>query len=104
MVIPEIEAEYVGGYQQLAKHIKENIINKISDNTPQQYQSGIVLFTIDENGEIKDTRISKSSGDLNTDKFLIKSVNKMPKWKPAENSNGIKVKQEFLFSFGNQGC
>ena len=104
MVIPEIEAEYVGGYQQLAKHIKENIINKISDNTPQQYHSGIVLFTIDENGEITDTRISKSSGDLNTDKFLIKSVNKMPKWKPAENSNGIKVKQEFLFSFGNRGC
>ncbi len=104
MVIPEIEAEYVGGYQKLAKHIKENIINKISDNTLQQYQSGIVLFTIDENGEIKDTRISKSSGDLNTDKFLIKSVNKMPKWKPAENSNGIKVKQEFLFSFGRQGC
>ena len=104
MVIPEIEAEYVGGYQQLAKYIKENIVNNITDKTPQQYQSGVVLFTIDEKGEITNTRISKSSGDLNTDKFLIKSVNNMPKWKPAENSLGIKVKQEFLFSFGNRGC
>ena len=104
VVIPEIEAEYVGGYPQLAKYIKENIINKISESTPQQYQSGIVLFTIDEKGEITDTRISKTSGDLNTDKFLIKSLNKMPKWKPAENFNSIKVKQEFLFSFGNRGC
>ena len=104
MVIPEIEAEYIGGYQQLTRHIKENIINKISDNTLQQYQSGIVLFTIDEKGEITDTRISKSTGDIITDKFLIKSVNEMPKWKPAKNLNGIKVKQAFQFRVGNRGC
>ena len=104
IVIPETEAEYVGGYQQLAKYIKENVINKISKTTPTQFQSGIVIFTINEKGEIVDAKISKSSGDSMTDKFLIESVNKMPKWKPAENSNGIKVKQEFQFSFGNKGC
>ena len=30
----------------------------------------------------------------------------MPKWKPAESANGMKVKQEFEFSVGNKvsGC
>jgi len=29
----------------------------------------------------------------------------MPRWKPAENSKGIKVKQEFEFIVGNgDGC
>lgn len=103
-VIPENEAEYAEGYQQLARYIKENVINKILKTTPTQFQSGIVIFTINEKGEIIDAKIYKSSGDHKTDKFLIESVNKMAKWKPAENLNGIKVKQEFQFSFGIRGC
>jgi len=48
-------------------------------------------------------QLSKTSGDQKTDKLLLKAINKMPKWKPAENSDGIKVKQEFEFSVGNCG-
>lgn len=104
MIIPEIEAQYIGGYQKLSTYLRENAIKKIYENYPKRFQQGIVNFTINENGEIENAKISTSSGDASTDKLLIDTINKMPKWKPAENSNGIKVKQDFEFTVGNDGC
>ncbi len=102
--LPEIEAEYVGGYPQMAKYLKENAIDEISETTLKHFQQGAVIFTINEEGEIVNAKISRSSGDPKTDKLLLEAVNKMPKWKPAKNSKGIKVKQVFKFSVGNMGC
>ena len=50
--------------------------------------------------------VSKSSGDAATDKLLLKAITKMPKWKPAETTDGTKVKQAFEFSVNNDtpGC
>jgi len=50
-VVPEIEAEYIGGKQEMTKYLKENVINKISAATPKEFQQGIVIFTINEKGE-----------------------------------------------------
>jgi TonB family protein len=102
--IPEIEAEYAGGHQQMTNYLKENAINKISQTTPKHFQQGVVLFTVNEEGEIVNAKISKTSGDSKTDKLLVEAINKMPKWKPAENSKGIKVKQEFEFNVSTGGC
>lgn len=104
MIIPETEAEFIGGYQLMAKYLTDNVINKISETIPKQFQQGAVTFTINEKGEIIKTRISITSGDPRTDKLLVDAINKMPKWKPAQNSKGIKVKQEFVFNVGNSGC
>ena len=106
MIVPEREAEYVGGKQQMKKYLKENVINKIYETIPGQFQdaNAIVIFTVNEEGEIVNAKISKTSGDPKTDKLLVEAITKMPKWKPAENSKGIKVKQEFEFSVGNGGC
>ncbi|HLG35767.1 MAG TPA: energy transducer TonB [Bacteroidia bacterium] len=102
-VVPEIEAEYPGGYQQMKNYLKENAINKISETDYKQLQAA-VKFTVSEEGEIANAQISKTSGDKKTDKLLVEAINKMPKWRPAENSKGLKVKQEFVFSVGNGGC
>jgi TonB family protein len=103
-VIPDTEAEYVGGYPLMVKYLQENIINKISETVPEQYQQGAVKFTINEEGEIINAKISKTSGDAKTDKLFIEAINKMPRWKPAQNSKGLKLKQEFEFSVGGGGC
>ena len=105
-LVPEIEAEYIGGYEQLRKYLKEKCIKKISELIPKQFQQGSVRFTVNEKGEIVNAEISMSSGDKAADKLLLDAINKMPKWKPAENSKGIKVKQQFQFSMGNgnDGC
>jgi TonB family protein len=105
-VVPETEAEYPGGQEQLENYLKENAINKISETISKQFGKSVVIFTVDEQGETTKATISESSGDATTDKLLLDAINKMPKWKPAENSKGIKVKQEFIFYVrnGNDGC
>jgi len=102
-VVPEIEAEYTGGREQMLKYLKENAIDKISSTIPEQFQQ-LVIFTINEEGKIVNARITMASKDPGADKLLMEAINKMPRWKPAENSEGVKVKQEFEFAVGNGGC
>lgn len=47
-----------------------------------------------------------SSGKPEVDQLLVDLVNKMSKWKPAENSKGIKVRQKFQITNGKAavGC
>ena len=104
-MVPETEAQYLGGYQLLKQYLKENAIDKISETNAKQLQLATVRFTINEEGQIIDAQIFKTSEDEKIDKLLLEAINKMPKWKPAENFNGIKVKQKFEFSVGNiVGC
>ena len=103
-LIPEVEAEYPGGYSLLKQYLKENAIDKITETLDQQLLLAKVKFTIDENGLISNAQISKTSEDEKIDQLLLEVINKMPEWKPA-SSNGIKVKQDFELSVGNiVGC
>lgn len=88
----------------MTQYLRENAINKIPETTSKQLQQALVGFTVNEKGAIANVQISKTSGDPNTDKLLLEAINKMPKWRPAEDSKGVKVKQEFEFSVGNVGC
>ena len=104
-VVPDIEAEYHGGYEQMMQYLKENAIHKISETIDKALLQAIVRFTVNKEGEITNAQISKTSKDEKTDKLLLEVINKMPKWRAAQNSNGLKVKQEFEFSVGNLfGC
>jgi TonB family protein len=104
--VPETEAEYPGGFKQLTEYLTENVINKISEKSfPEKIRQAIVKFTVNEEGQIVAAKIFRSSTDLKTDILLLNAITKMPKWKPAKNSKGIKVKQEFSIPFGNSdGC
>jgi TonB family protein len=108
-VVPEIEATpeasaSLSGNQQMRKYLMENVIHKIFDAVPEQFQHGVVLFTVNEEGEIVNVKISKTTGDSKTDRLLVDAISKMPKWKPAKSSKGLKVKEEFVFSVGTGGC
>lgn len=107
-LIPEKEAEFSAGKDNLKKYLKENGINKISEMYFRQFKQVVVKFTVNEGGEIIDAKMSKTSGDAKTDKLILDTINKMPHWKPAENSKGLKVKQEFelIINKGNMndGC
>lgn len=104
MAVPDVEAEYVGGKEQLIKTIKENVTKRISESTLKKLQPVVIRFTVNEGGEIGSAIVTKTSGDLKIDKVLLEVINKMQNWKPAQNTNGIKVKQEFIFGVGNMGC
>lgn len=104
--IPNAEAEYTGGQQQMINYLNENAINKFDELSSNQTQKIKVRFNVSEEGKVTDLKISNTSGNSKINDLLLEAFNKMPKWKPAENSNGIKVKQTFEFTINNEieGC
>lgn len=103
-IVPEVEAEYAGGKQQVLQYLKDHGIDRISKSAPEEFQKGAVVFTINEDGDVTNAKISMTSGDSKIDMLLLDLINGMPKWKPAKNEKGMAVKQEFEFSFGIGGC
>lgn len=103
-VVPEIEAEYIGGHKAMMGYLKENSKNKIPQSISPQQNGASVRFSISEDGGVINVRILQSWGDPKIDAILLDLINKMPKWKPAEELNGKKVKQDFEFSVGRGGC
>jgi len=104
-VVPSTEAEYPGGFKQLSDHLNKNFVSKLPRKILSgKVQNAIVKFTITEEGKIVDTKISRTSSDAKIDVLLIDAINKMEKWKPAENAKGIKVKQEYKIPLGGGGC
>ena len=105
-VVPDTEAQYSEGYDQLSKYIKGTVIDKISGEESGNLQQAVVRFTIDETGKVADAYISKSSGNTGIDNLLLDVINEMPDWKPASDAQGIQVEQEFEFTVwgSNDGC
>ncbi len=104
MVIPEKAAEFVGGSAKMTSYLKANVIDNIDALTDEYMLQGIVSFTVNENGKVRNVILTKSTGSDKIDRLLIDTILKMPAWSPASNSKGIKMSQEFEFSVGNQGC
>lgn len=103
-VVPEHEAEYPGGHEPMRAYLKESAMNKIPNESFKEFQQVIIRFTVDEQGQIENPRVTTTSGDPKIDNLLLKALKNMPKWTPAENSAGTKVTQDFEFIIGNTGC
>lgn len=101
MVNPDSEAQYPGGQEELNKYLKENAIDKISDTSFKELSLAAIKFTINEEGQISDAHVFWTSEDEEIDELLLETIYNMPGWKPAEYSNGIKIKQEFVFLLGS---
>jgi hypothetical protein len=104
-LIPDVEAQYPGGNKELKKYIRENIISKIDKEVADSIQNVKIRFIVNERGEVENANVFESTGDKKTDILLRSLVNKIPKWKPAADKNGNKVKQEFeIYIWGQNGC
>jgi len=104
-VVPETEAKYPGGFKQLSEYFTENIVNKIQGASSfEKFSNSVVSFTINEDGKVVDGKLSTTSTDAKIDKLILDAVKEMPKWAPAKNSKGVKVKQVFTIPLGGGGC
>jgi hypothetical protein len=103
-VVPEYEAEFIGGRDEMRKYLKRNIIEKISAEISEKIKNGAIGFVINENGKVSDARISISTGFYSIDQLIIEAVYGMPTWKAAKDINGKNVKQEFEFKIQEGGC
>ncbi len=106
--VPHKEAEYPGGNKKITNYFTENVINKISEyNSNDASTPAIVVYTVNEEGQVVDAKLSKISSNTLINKLLLDAVNNMPKWKPAKNAKGANVKEEFKISipfYFRNGC
>lgn len=104
-VDPDSEAKYIGGQQQLDQYLKKNAIDKIPKGSFKNYELTAIKFTIDEEGQVTNAHIFESAYQTyhneKIDNLLLQTIRKMPCWKPAEYTNGTKVKQDFVLTVGN---
>ena len=105
MVNPEIDATFPGGESMLSAYVKEHVEEKLSDLNLRQYQLAVVKFKIANDGSIEDVSIFSSAGDDKSDEVLLKAIEEMPKWQPAQYSDGTLITQEYALTVGdNQSC
>lgn len=106
-VLPEHEAEFPGGNEAVTKYFVENFMKPFCDTSNcDMFPRISVKLTVNESGTIETTKLLQSSGNTRLDELFINLINKMPQWKPAENKNGEKVKEEFTINvpFRRGGC
>ncbi|MCA6438177.1 MAG: energy transducer TonB [Bacteroidetes bacterium] len=105
-ISPEMNASYVGGMKFLMSYLKENAINKIPKNLVKTFKQSAVIFTVNEEGVVTGSTISKTTGDKATDRLLLDALSKMPKWMPAKTKDGKSISQVFEFTIrsASEGC
>ncbi|MDX2360876.1 MAG: energy transducer TonB [Crocinitomicaceae bacterium] len=103
-VVPEVIAEYVGGYEQLFEDLKLDLEEEISSKELNLYWLMEVSFLVDAEGIIENVKLERSSGNKEADKLIVEWITKMPKWKPAEDVNGNTMPQKLQLMTGTDRC
>jgi len=104
-IVPEKQAAYVNGKDALLEYLSENNKENTANLNVKKLQPAKLYFTVSKYGTISNVRLDKSSGYPTIDDTMIELItNTSGKWTPAENSNGIRVDQELVVSFGIIDC
>lgn len=98
--VPNTEAEFPGGYLEAATFISKNYIQQLGLKQPAL----IVTFLVNEKGKAVAPQVSGLDANSKTQQALLEFISKMPMWKPAKDSFGKNISQEFNFQYGGGGC
>jgi hypothetical protein len=104
-IVPETQAQYEGGMDELLSLINRNIHESTEEYTIDGLRPGKVFFTVTSTGDINNIRVVETSGYTSLDEKMVKAIGSLPgKWKPAQNDKGEAIPQELVASFGKMGC
>lgn len=104
-VIPDRQAEFPGGYKEITEYYLRNVIHILDDTkATEKAQQASVKFIVNEQGQIAEAKLIKTSSDPKIDQLILDATKTMPQWNPAMNSKGVKLKQEISLQFTRQGC
>jgi hypothetical protein len=106
-IVPEKQAEYSKGKDALMEYLKESskASREIANVDPEKLQPAKLYFTVTKKGTIENIKLDRTSNYPLVDEAMIELIKNAPnKWIPAENSEGEKVNQELVVSFGLLGC
>ena len=100
-IMPDQDAMYAGGKDQLLQYLQENGIANIEPTSFTGFDLTAIKFTITEQGRVSDIQVAMPSKDSKIDDILVAAIAKMSVWTPATFSNGVKVKQNYVLTIGN---
>lgn len=100
-VMPDKNAVYGEGAEQLIQYLKRNCLSNIEAGSFSGYDLTAIEFAITEQGQVADIQVKLPSKDSKIDEMLVTALSKMPGWTPAAFSNGLKIKQNFVLTIGN---
>ncbi|WP_425075408.1 energy transducer TonB [Psychroserpens sp. S379A] len=104
-IVPEEQAYYSDGKEQLKLFLKESCQSVLIDVDPEKLKPAKLYFTVTKHGTIENINLDRDSGYPDVDKKMIELINNTPgTWQPAKNSKGEAVNQELVISFGLMGC
>ena len=104
-VVPEKQANYSWGNEALIYYLEHNSKEETAGLTEAQLESGKLYITISKEGLVSDAEVVATSGFPIVDEKVKELIFKLPgNWQPAENTNGEKVEQTLVISFGRIGC
>lgn len=105
-VIPEVEAEFEGGPTALNQFFEKAALEPLKSFQNPDFTLATIGFTINEKGETTEAKIIKGCGNPAADQIVLSAIQKMPKWRPAKNAKGNRIKQDFRFTvYGpKEGC
>jgi hypothetical protein len=104
-IVPETQASYEGGFDQLLSYFKDNSQSFVQGVDRNKLTPAKIYFTVNASGLIENIKFSNTTSYPEIDKGMLELVKNMPlKWTPAMDENGNKVSQELVYSFAVEGC
>ena len=99
---PAESATFPGGNQKLRDYLKTKAINKVADHDFRIHHLTAVEFSINENGDVVEAKVSESSSDKEVDQALLNAICDMPRWSSAKYSDGTSVIENYVLLVGDQ--
>jgi len=103
-VVPEKQATYADGLDSLLKYLKDNKSKDTEIIDTKKLQAVKASFTINKDGSLTDIELDRTTNYPALDLELTELIKNIPgEWEPAKNTNGEKVDQVLVLSFGLEG-
>jgi hypothetical protein len=104
-LIPDVPAQYEGGFETLVAHFRKNSSEVIKEIDSKKLTPAKIYFTVTKDGKITNIKLDRTTSYAEIDQKMVELVTDMPNnWTPAENDKGENVDQELTCIFGVIGC
>jgi|GEM_PF-1120815 len=98
--VVEVMPEYPNGKEEIFKFINDNIKYPQEAFDKKWEGKAFINFIVNENGNIVEPKVEKSSGYEVLDDEAIRVIKLMPKWKPGmQNNKNVQVQLLLPFNF-----
>lgn len=103
-VVPEVTASFIDENNTLKEYLIKKSSKEIVEWKFKPMQNATAYFIVNEEGRVAEVNITKSTGVTSVDASIMELLYGMPRWSPAKNTEGKKIKQQFELVIGDDGC